>query len=75
MDTLLSFFKDKTIEFNNKTFVLAVSTGIDSMVLLEMFMRLRNKYNLAGVSYWTINNFFAPNWSVIDSRYEIVKVL
>lgn len=46
MDTLLSFFKDKTIEFNNKTFVLAVSTGIDSMVLLEMFMRLRNKYNL-----------------------------
>lgn len=36
---------------------------------------LVNTYNLAGVSYWTINRFFAPNWLVLSSMYNVIKVL
>lgn len=32
-------------------------------------------YNLAGVSYWTINNFFAINWLVLSSMYDVEKVM
>lgn len=40
METLLNFFKLNNIEFRNKTFVLTVSTGIDSSVLLDKFIKL-----------------------------------
>ncbi len=33
------------------------------------------KYNLAGVSYWTINNFFPANWAVLSNKFNITKVL
>lgn len=33
------------------------------------------KYNLGGVSYWNINNFFSQNWLVLSSMYSINKVL
>ena len=36
---------------------------------------LVTKYNLAGVSYWTINNYNAVNWSVLNSMYRVKKVL
>ncbi len=32
-------------------------------------------YDLGGVSYWTLNNFYAPNWLVLDSMYGVKKVL
>ncbi len=38
-------------------------------------LELVTKYNLAGVSYWTINNFFAVNWAVLSSMYNVRKVL
>ena len=38
-------------------------------------LNLVNKYNLAGVSYWTINNFQPVNWSVLDNMFNIKKVL
>lgn len=31
-------------------------------------------YDLAGVSYWTTNTFFAPNWLVLESMYNVRKV-
>ena len=34
---------------------------------------LVTQYNLAGVSYWTINNFFPVNWAVLTSRFNIKK--
>ena len=40
MDTLLNFFKLHKIDWAGKTFVLAVSTGIDSSVLLDKFIKL-----------------------------------
>ncbi len=38
-------------------------------------LKLVDTYNLGGVSYWTINKFFAPNWLVLDSMYNVKKVL
>ncbi len=35
---------------------------------------LVDQYNLAGVSYWTINRFFKANWMILDAMFNIVKV-
>jgi spore germination protein len=42
---------------------------------IEAKLKLVNKYGLAGVSYWTINNFFSQNWLVLQSMYEVNKLL
>lgn len=34
-------------------------------------LKLIEKYNLGGVSYWTINSYFRPNWVVLDAMYKI----
>lgn len=36
-------------------------------------LKLIEKYNLGGVSYWTVNSYFRPNWVVLDSMYKINK--
>ncbi|MGI5972094.1 MAG: LysM peptidoglycan-binding domain-containing protein [Oscillospiraceae bacterium] len=33
------------------------------------------EYDLGGVSYWTLNSFYAPNWVVLDSMYNVRKVI
>jgi len=38
-------------------------------------LELVDEYDLAGVSYWTTNNNFAPNWVVLDSMYTVKKVI
>ncbi len=38
-------------------------------------LELVDEYDLAGVSYWTTNNYFAPNWIVLDSMYTVKKVI
>ncbi len=38
-------------------------------------LTLVSKYNLGGVSYWTINSFFPQNWLVLSSMFNIRKVL
>jgi spore germination protein len=38
-------------------------------------LRLVDEYGLGGVSYWTINRYFPQNWLVLDSMYDIRKVL
>ena len=38
-------------------------------------LQLVNDFNLGGLSYWTINQFYAQNWRVIDSMFNIRKVL
>lgn len=42
---------------------------------IQARLKFVNKYNLGGVSYWTINNFFPQNWMVLDSMYNVKKVL
>lgn len=33
------------------------------------------KYNLAGVSYWTINQFYPVNWSVLSHKFNVIKLI
>ncbi len=35
---------------------------------------LVDKYDLAGVSYWNINNYFGQNWLVLNALFDIVKI-
>lgn len=38
-------------------------------------LKLVDEYNLAGVSYWTINQYYPQNWLIINDLYDIKKVL
>jgi spore germination protein len=42
---------------------------------IQAKLSLVSKYNLLGVSYWTINTFFNQNWLVLRSMYNIRRVL
>lgn len=42
---------------------------------IQARLKLVNKYKLGGVSYWTINSFFPQNWMVLESMYNVRKVL
>lgn len=42
---------------------------------IQARLKFVNKYNLGGVSYWTINSFFPQNWMVLESMYNVRKVL
>ncbi len=37
-------------------------------------LKLINEYGLAGVSYWTVNRCYVPNWLVLQNMFEIVKL-
>jgi spore germination protein len=41
---------------------------------IEAKLRLVDRYQLGGVSYWTINSFFPQNWLVLESLFLIRKV-
>jgi len=38
-------------------------------------LELVDRYNLGGVSYWTINRFYPQNWIVLESMYNVKKLL
>lgn len=38
-------------------------------------LNIVNDFNLGGVSYWTVNQFYAQNWRVLESMFNIRKVL
>lgn len=38
-------------------------------------LTLANEFRVGGVSYWTINRFFPQNWLVLNSVFDIQKVL
>lgn len=42
---------------------------------IQAKLLLVNKYNLGGVSIWTIMNFFPQMWLVLESMYNVRKVL
>src|SRR5690554_75905 len=43
---VINFFENNNLKLKNKTLVIAVSTGIDSMTLLYTFLKLKKDYNL-----------------------------
>jgi len=46
INTVLEFLKKNQITLLNKKIVAAISTGVDSMVLLDMLINLKKEYNL-----------------------------
>jgi len=38
-------------------------------------LTLANEFKVGGISYWTINRYFPQNWLVLNSVYDVVKVL
>lgn len=38
-------------------------------------LELANEFRLAGVSYWTIGRYFPQNWLVLNSLYDVKKVI
>jgi spore germination protein len=72
------------IQFNENSqapFYEYLQNGINHIVWLENArstaarLQLVNDFNLGGLSYWTVNQFYEQNWRVVDSMFNIRKVL
>ena len=42
---------------------------------IDAKLNLIGKYNLAGISVWTINNYYPILWSIISARFNIKKLI
>lgn len=42
---------------------------------IQAKLQLVNEFRLGGVSYWTIGKYFPANWLVLNSMYNVKKVL
>ena len=38
-------------------------------------LKFVSDFNLGGVSYWTINQYFPQNWLVLNAMYDVKKLL
>ena len=47
IDRVIDFFEKNKLQLNNKKIVIAVSAGVDSMVLLEIFIELKARFDFA----------------------------
>lgn len=45
-NALILFFKNNNLEYINKKFILCISTGIDSSVLLDLFINFKEKHKI-----------------------------
>lgn len=55
---------------NNKNHIV----WFDDARSLESKLKLIDKYNLLGVSYWNINTYFPQNWILLNSLYKPNKI-
>lgn len=46
----------------------------DDAKSIDAKLRLVDEFNLAGISYWTINRCFIPNWVIVQNLFEVVKL-
>lgn len=47
----------------------------DDALSIANRLLLVDELNLGGVSYWTINSFFQPNWNILNFLFNINKVV
>ena len=47
----------------------------DDALSIANRLQLVDELNLGGVSYWTINSFFQPNWNILNYLFSINKVI
>jgi spore germination protein len=77
-------FYNVTIEFDEQAqapfYFYTDENGVPHVVWfddarsMDAKFRLVNEYNLAGVGYWQIMNFFPQSWIVANTLYNIIKV-
>lgn len=41
---------------------------------IDAKLRLIDEFDLAGASWWTINRCYVPNWLIVQSHFEVVKL-
>ncbi len=79
----LAFEKGSNIEFDTTAqapFFRYTENGIEHVVWFEDALSISNRialveeYNLAGLSYWTVNNYSAVNWSIVNDMYNVKKL-
>lgn len=46
----------------------------DDAMSIDAKLRLVEEFDLAGVSYWTINRCFIPNWEIVQNLFEVIKL-
>lgn len=46
----------------------------DDAKSIDAKLRLAEEFDLAGVSYWTINRCFIPNWEIVQDLFEVIKL-
>lgn len=46
----------------------------DDAKSIDAKLRLVEEFDLAGVSYWTINRCFIPNWEIVQNLFEVIKL-
>ena len=46
----------------------------DDVRSIDAKLRLVDEFDLAGVSYWTVNRCYVPNWLVLQNQFEVVKL-
>lgn len=46
----------------------------DARSILAKFT-LANEFRVGGLSYWTINSYFPQNWLILNSVFDVMKVL
>lgn len=46
----------------------------DARSILSKFT-LANEFRVGGLSYWTINSYFPQNWLILNSVFDVMKVL
>lgn len=66
---LTAFFKKNNLKLNNKSIVIAISTGVDSMVLLTQFLEIKDIYNLNIICAHV--NHMKREQSIIEEKYII----
>lgn len=77
-------FYNVTIQFNEQAqapfYYYTAENGIAHVVWfddarsMDAKFRLVNEFNLAGVGYWQIMDFFPQSWIVAHTLYNIVKI-
>ncbi len=72
------------IQFSERSkapFFEYTQNGVDHIVWFENArstaarLQLINDFSLGGASYWTVNQLYLQNWRVVDSMFNIEKVL
>lgn len=46
----------------------------DDAMSIDAKLHLIDEFDLAGASYWTINRCFIPNWEIVQSLFEVIKL-